>query len=70
MVKDNGGSHYTNDDYRKAEKILQDKITEEKAQKERKRLALQQRIRNETDAELRKEYQQRENKIMNELENI
>ncbi|XP_071136849.1 GTPase IMAP family member 4-like [Mytilus edulis] len=70
MVKDNGGSHYTNDDYRKAEKILQDKIAEEKAKKERERLALQQRIRNETDAELRKEYQQRENKIMNEIENI
>ncbi|XP_063426187.1 GTPase IMAP family member 4-like [Mytilus trossulus] len=70
MDKDNGGSHYTNDDYRKAEKILQDKIAEEKAQKERERLALQQRIRNETDAELRKEYQQRENKIIDEINNI
>ncbi|CAC5415787.1 unnamed protein product [Mytilus coruscus] len=70
MVKDNGGSHYTNDDYRKAEKILQKKIAEEKAQKERERLALQQRIRKEADAELRKEYEQREKKLMNELENI
>ncbi|CAC5415789.1 unnamed protein product [Mytilus coruscus] len=70
MVKDNGGSHYINDDYRKAEKILQEKIAEEKAQKEREILALQQRIRKEVDAELREEYEQRDKERMNELENI
>lgn len=70
MVKDNGGSHYTNDDYKKAEKILKEKIAEEKAKKDREILALKQRIRKEADAEVRKIYEQREKKLMEEINNI
>lgn len=70
MVAENGGSHYTNEDYAKAEKILQEKIAEEKHEKEREMLALQQKIRKETDAELRQEYDRREKQLQDQIENI
>lgn len=70
MVAENGGSHYTNEDYAKAEKVLQEKIAEEKQQKERAMLALQQKIRKETDDELRQEYSRREKELINQIENI
>lgn len=70
MVAENGGSHYTNEDYTKAEKNLQDKIAEEKEQKEREMLALKQKIRRETDAELRQVYDRREKELQDQIENI
>jgi predicted GTPase len=70
MVAENGGSHYTNEDYTKAEKILQEKIAEEKQQREREMLALKQKIRRETDAELRQEYDRREKQLQDQIENI
>ena len=70
MVAENSGSHYTNEDYKKAEKILQEKIAEEKQQKEREMLALKQKIRRETDAEIRQEYDRREKQLQDQIENI
>lgn len=70
MVSDNGGSHYTNEDYAKAERILQEKIAEDKRQKEQEMLELQEKIRKETDERLRKEYDDREKKLKDELNNI
>ncbi|CAC5415791.1 GTPase IMAP family member 4 [Mytilus coruscus] len=59
MVKDNGGSYYTNDDYRKAEKILQEKLAEEKEKKDREILAEQHKLRQEVDTEVRSGYERR-----------
>jgi predicted GTPase len=70
MIAENGGSHYTNEDYTKAEKIFQEKIAEEKQQKEKEMLALKQKIRRETDAELRQVYALREKQLQDQIENI
>ncbi|XP_076078803.1 GTPase IMAP family member 4-like [Mytilus galloprovincialis] len=70
MVTDNGGSHYTNADYAKAEKLLQEKIAEEKAKKDREILAEQQKIRQEVDAEVRSGYERRLEELRNQIKNI
>ncbi|XP_052071654.1 GTPase IMAP family member 4-like [Mytilus californianus] len=70
MVEDNGGSYYTNDDYAKAEKILQEKIAEEKDKKNREILAEQHKIRQEVDAEVRSGYESRLQELRNQIENI
>ena len=70
MVRENGGSHYTSEDYQRAEIALRKQIMEDKAKKEREILEMQQRIRKEADEELRKMYEERERKLKADLEKI
>lgn len=70
IVKNNGGHHYTNADYAKAEKDLQDKIAEMKNLKQMEMLDIQKRIRQEADALIREQYKIREKQLQFEMENI
>ena len=64
------GTHYTSDDYLKAEKVLQQEIHESKKQKEQEILELQSKIKKETNEELRKEYDARETKLKESIDRI
>ena len=64
------GTHYTSDDYLKAEQILQQEIHENKKQKEQEILELQSKIKKEIDEELRKEYDARETKLKESIDRI
>ncbi|XP_063400075.1 GTPase IMAP family member 9-like [Mytilus trossulus] len=70
MVRENGGSHYTNKDYQKAELELQKQIEENKKEKEKEILKMQQEMRKEIDDDLRKQYKEREQKLIQEIQNI
>ena len=70
MVSENGNSCYTNEDYRKAEIALQKRIEEIRQQKEKEILEMQLKMKKEIDAELRKDYEEREKKLRAEIDRI
>ncbi|XP_071128541.1 GTPase IMAP family member 4-like [Mytilus edulis] len=70
MVRDNGGSHYTNEDYQKAELELQKQIEENKKEKEKEILKMQQEMRKEINDDLRKRYEEREQILIQEIKDI
>jgi GTPase Era involved in 16S rRNA processing len=70
MVSENGNSCYTNEDYRKAEIALQKQIEEIRQQKEKEILEMQLKMKKEIDAELRKDYEEREKKLRAEIDRI
>ena len=69
VVRENG-SYYTNEEYQKAERVLQEEIAETKRQKEQEIIELQHKMKMELNEQLRQEYNEREAKLKESLGNI
>ncbi|CAG2197150.1 unnamed protein product [Mytilus edulis] len=70
MVRENGGLHYTNQDYQNAEIELQKKIAEIKQKNELERMKIEEKMRKEISDDIRKQYEQKQQELISELERI
>ncbi|CAC5407059.1 unnamed protein product [Mytilus coruscus] len=70
MVKDNGGLHYTNDDYQNAEKELQRQAMEIKKKNDQEKIEIEEKMRKEISDDIRKQYEQKQQELIQELQRI
>ncbi|VDH93605.1 Hypothetical predicted protein [Mytilus galloprovincialis] len=70
MVRENGGLHYTNQDYQNAEIELQKHIAEIKQKNELERIKIEEKMRKEISDDIRKQYEQKQQELISELERI
>ncbi|VDH93604.1 Hypothetical predicted protein [Mytilus galloprovincialis] len=68
MVRENGGLHYTNQNYENAEKELQRQALEIKKKNDRERIENEEKMKKEIDDNLKKQYEHTQQQLEQELQ--